>query len=63
MTKVILFIIGIAIEILAIIVLRNGNWPTSGLMMLSVGIVILLVAVVLKFRKVRDNKRAKANAS
>jgi tellurite resistance protein TehA-like permease len=48
--KPVMFIIGGASFAAAIFVLDQGEYPTSGLMLLSFGIVTLLVASVLKYK-------------
>ena len=48
MTKIIVSILGVASIITAVLVLRAGNYPTSGLMLLSLGIITLIVAIALK---------------
>jgi hypothetical protein len=60
MLKTILAILGIGLFALSVVMLRNGNYPTSGLMVLSVGTIMLLVAAVLKTRKVRNRKKENA---
>ncbi len=57
MVKGIMFVAGILILIISFIILRMTDYGTSGLMLLSVGVVIMIIASVLKFRKVRKAKQ------
>ncbi len=49
-------ILGAILLLIAVFVLKQGEYPTSGLMILSVGVIMLIVAVVLKFKKVKNSK-------
>lgn len=57
MIKATLAILGIIIVGLSVVMLRNGNYPTSGLMLLSVGIIMLLVSVVLRGKKINKDRK------
>ena len=58
MAKGIMFFLGIVILAVSIIILRTTDYGTSGLMLLSVGVVIMIIASVLKFRKARRTNQA-----
>jgi uncharacterized membrane protein len=51
MIKSIFLFLGVSLITLAIILLKNGNFPTSGLMLLTVGILIILTVSTIKFNK------------
>ncbi len=55
MVKIVFSVLGIICTGLAIVLLLQRMHPTSGLMLLSVGLICLIISVVIRYRKPRKN--------